>query len=212
MASFKTAKIGIVVSGRSSGTNFGAILDAIARDQLHANVALLICTNEEHGAFARARDAGIKTLVLPPANFATQQEWDHAAADALYQEGVSLLCLAGYMRFITEVLLEAFPRRILNVHPSLLPSFGGQGMYGIKVHRAVLEYGCTVTGCTVHFCNEHYDMGRIIGQACVPVEDDDTPETLAARVLVQEHRLYPQCIEWVIQDQLRFEGRRVKKK
>ncbi|HEX8835051.1 MAG TPA: formyltransferase family protein, partial [Abditibacteriaceae bacterium] len=100
--------------------------------------------------------------------------------------------------------------RILNVHPSLLPAFGGHGMYGLRVQRAVLEHGCKITGCTVHFCNEHYDMGRIIAQAAVPIEDDDTPETLAARVQIQEHRLYPQCIEWVVQDMLRFDGRRVR--
>jgi len=208
----KTAKIGVLVSGTSRGTNFGAIVDAISHGALHAQVALLVATREEHGAVARARESGIPVLVLPKDAHTTPEAWDHAVADALYHHGVSLVCLAGYARLITGVLLEAFPRRILNVHPSLLPMFGGNGMWGIRVHRAVLEHGCKISGCTVHFCNEHYDMGRIIAQACVPVEDDDTPETLAARVQNQEHRLFPQCIEWVIQDGLRFEGRRVKKK
>ena len=201
-----------MVSGHSRGTNFQAILDSIHRGELHADVALLVATNAEHGAVTRAHDAGIKTLILPPDAAKDQEEWDHIVADALYEEGASIVCNAGYLRFITRVLLEAFPRRILNVHPALLPSFGGQGMYGPRVHRAVLEHGCKVTGCTVHFVDERYDTGPIIAQACVHVEDEDTPETLAARVQVQEHRLYPLCIEWVIQEQLRYEGRRVKRK
>jgi phosphoribosylglycinamide formyltransferase-1 len=208
----KTARIGVLVSGRSGGTNFGAMLDAIERNDLHARIALLAAPSEDHGAMVRAREAGVNTLVLPPESCPTQEDWDHHVADAFYQEGVSLLCLAGYLRRVTHVLLEAFPRRILNVHPSLLPSFGGQGMFGMRVHRAVLEHGCKVSGCTVHFVDERYDTGPIVAQACVPVDDDDTPETLSARVQKQEHRLYPQCIEMVIQDKIRFEGRRVKKK
>lgn len=204
------AKIGVMVSGHSSGTNFQAIIDAIARGELHAKVALLIASNENHGAVARARDANIRTLILPPGPESTPEAWDHRAADALYEEGASVLCLAGYLRRITPVLLEAFPRRILNIHPALLPSFGGKGMYGLKVHRAVLEHGCKVTGCTVHLLDEHYDTGPIVAQACVPVEDGDTPESLAVRVQMQEHRLYPQCIEWLVQDRLRIEARRVK--
>lgn len=200
------------MSGQSSGTNFQAILDAIEHGDLHAKVALLVATGELHGAVARARQANIKTLVLPCAQTQSREEWDHRVSDALYQEGVAVVALAGYLRRVSNVLLEAFPDRILNVHPALLPAFGGQGMYGIRVHRAVLEHGCKVTGCTVHFVNEHYDMGPIVAQACVPVEDDDTPESLSMRVLAQEHRLYPQCIEWLAHDRLRVEGRRVKRK
>lgn len=206
----KTVKIGVLVSGHSRGTNFQAILDAVRDGVLHAEVALLVATTAEHGAVEKARAAGVKTVIVPPA--ASQEEWDHRVADALYQEGVSVLVLAGYLRIVTQVLLEAFPNRILNVHPALLPSFGGKGMYGLRVHQAVLEYGCKVTGCTVHLVNERYDTGPIIAQACVAVEENDTPETLSARVQTQEHRLYPRCIEWLIQDQLRVEGRRVKKK
>lgn len=208
----KTARIGILVSGHSRGTNFQAILDAIRDEHLHAEVALLVATREDHGAVEKAQAAGVKTLVLPPNSVANAEEWDHRVADALYSEGVSVLVLAGYLRLISNVLLEAFPNRILNVHPALLPSFGGKGMYGLRVHQAVLEYGCKVSGCTVHLVNERYDTGPIIAQACVAVEENDTPETLSARVQVQEHRLYPRCIEWLIQDQLRIEGRRVKKK
>ncbi|HEX8551171.1 MAG TPA: phosphoribosylglycinamide formyltransferase [Abditibacteriaceae bacterium] len=206
----KTVRIGILVSGGGRGSNVHAILSAINAGQLQAHIALLVATKEDHGAVALAREAGVKTLVLPTKECATPEEWDHRVADALYQEGVSLVCLAGYLRRLTHVLLDAFPRRIINVHPSLLPSFGGKGMYGTRVHRAVLDYGCKVTGCTVHFCNEHLDAGAIIAQACVPVEDDDTPDTLQARVQKQEHRLYPQCIQLIAQDRVRFDGAVVK--
>jgi phosphoribosylglycinamide formyltransferase-1 len=208
----KTAKLGVLVSGHSRGTNFQAILSAIHEGQLHAQMALLVATDAEHGAVEKASAAGVKTLVLPPKSEVDALAWDHRVADALYEEGVSILALAGYLRMISPVLLEAFPNRILNVHPALLPSFGGKGMYGMRVHQAVLEYGCKISGCTVHLVNERYDAGPIIAQACVPVDEDDTPETLSARVQMQEHRLFPRCIEMVIQDQLRVEGRRIRKK
>ncbi|PQV63802.1 phosphoribosylglycinamide formyltransferase-1 [Abditibacterium utsteinense] len=198
------------MSGQSKGTNFQAILDAIARGDLDARVSLLVSANENHGAVARARDANIQTLILPPGTL-SREEWDHRVADALYEEGVSVVVLAGYLRYITSTLLEAFPSRVLNLHPSLLPAFGGQGMYGNRVHRAVLEHGCKVSGCTVHLVDERYDTGPILAQTAVPVLDDDTPDSLALRVQKEEHRLYPQCIEEILHDKLRIEGRRVRK-
>jgi phosphoribosylglycinamide formyltransferase-1 len=203
-------RIGVLVSGQSRGTNFQAILDAISRDELHARVALLIATNENHGALARARVANVKTLVLPPGDL-DRETWDEKVADAFYEEGVSVLALAGYLRYVTPVLLEAFPGRVLNVHPSLLPAFGGQGMFGNRVHRAVLEHGCKVTGCTVHLVDERYDTGPILAQACVPVLDDDTPDTLAMRVQKEEHRIYPLALEAICHDKVKVEGRRVRK-
>lgn len=208
----KKANLGVLVSGSSRGTNFQAIIDTIEREELHARVALLVSTNAAHGAVERAQQADIETLVLGPGDCATPEAWDHRVADELYSRGVSVVCLAGYLRYVTHVLLEAFPQRILNVHPALLPSFGGPGMYGQRVHRAVLEHGCKVSGCTVHLLDERYDTGPIVAQACVPVEQDDTVETLSARVQIQEHRIYPQCIEWLVQDQLRVEGRRVRRR
>ncbi len=208
----KTARLGILVSGRSRGTNVQAILDAIRDGQLHAEVALLVATSQEHGAVERAEQSGVKTLILPADAHDSPEAWDHHVADAFYEEGVSVVALAGYLRKVSHVLLEAFPNRILNVHPALLPSFGGKGMYGLRVHQAVLEYGCKVSGCTVHMVNERYDTGPIVAQAVVTIEENDTPESLSARVQKQEHRLYPHCIELMIQDQLRVEGRRVKKK
>lgn len=204
-------KIGVLVSGQSKGTNFQAILDAIHRGDLHARVALLVSTNELHGAVARARDAHVRTLVLPADSVANREEWDHRIADAFYEEGVDVVALAGYLRYVTPVLLEAFPGRILNIHPSLLPAFGGQGMFGPRVHRAVLEHGCKISGCTVHLVDERYDTGPILAQASVPVEDDDTADSLSLRVQREEHRLYPLCIEAVLHHKIRIEGRRVKK-
>ena len=203
-------KIGVLVSGHSKGTNFQAILDAIANGKLKAKVALLVATNEGHGAVARARDANIKTLVLPT-DGRTREEWDEAVAGALYAEGVAVLVLAGYLRYISSVLLEAFPGRIINVHPSLLPAFGGQGMYGHKVHRAVLDHGCKISGCTVHLVDERYDTGPIIAQAAVEVRQEDTPESLSLRVQTEEHRLYPEAIGWLVDGKLGVEGRRIRR-
>jgi phosphoribosylglycinamide formyltransferase-1 len=202
-------KIAVLVSGQSGGTNFQAIIDAVNAGTLQAKIALLVSTNELHGAVARARDAHIKTLILPPSKCASPVEWDHKVSDALYHEGVSIVALAGYLRIITPVMLEAFPDRILNVHPALLPAFGGKGMYGMRVHKSVLEHGCKISGCTVHLVNENYDMGPIIAQACVHISDDDTPESLAAKVQKQEHKIYPQCIDWAARGLLRVEGRKV---
>lgn len=203
-----SAKIGVLVSGESAGTNFQAILDAIGRGTLEARVALLVATNPAHGAVARARDANIKTLILPTKGV-SREEWDSRVADALYEEGVSIVALAGYLRYVTSTLLEAFPRRILNVHPSLLPAFGGQGMFGARVHRAVLEHGCKVSGCTVHLLDERYDSGPILEQAAVVVAEDETPESLALKVQKEEHRIYPHCLQAMIENRIVVEGRRV---
>lgn len=203
-----SAKIGVLVSGESKGTNFQAILDAIERGDLSARIALLVSTTETHGAVARARDAHIKTLVLPPKDL-SRDEWDSRVADALYEEGVSIVALAGYTRYVTSTLLEAFPRRILNVHPSLLPSFGGKGMFGGRVHRAVLEHGCKISGCTVHLLDERYDTGPILEQASVVVAEDETPESLALKVQKEEHRIYQRCLQAMIENRIVVEGRRV---
>lgn len=202
------AKIGVLVSGESKGTNFQAILDAIERGDLSARVALLVSTNEGHGAVARARDANIRTFILSPKDL-SREEWDSRVADALYEEGVSIIALAGYLRFVGSTLLDAFPGRILNVHPSLLPSFGGKGMFGPRVHRAVLEHGCKVSGCTVHLLDERYDGGPIMEQASVVVAEDETPDSLALKVQKEEHRIYPRCLQAMIENRISVEGRRV---
>ncbi|BCM90883.1 phosphoribosylglycinamide formyltransferase [Abditibacteriota bacterium] len=202
------AKIGVLVSGESKGTNFQAILDSITRGELSARVALLVSTNDNHGAVARARDANIKTLILP-AKGLSREEWDGRVADALYEEGVSIIALAGYLRYVSSTLLEAFPGRVLNVHPSLLPAFGGQGMYGPRVHRAVLEHGCKISGCTVHLLDERYDTGPIMEQASVIIAEDETPDSLAMKVQKEEHRIYPRCLQAMVDNRISVEGRRV---
>ena len=131
-------------------------------------------------------------------------------APALQKAQPDLICLAGYMRLLPAQVVQAYPMRILNIHPALLPLFGGKGMYGLKVHQAAIDSGMKITGCTVHFVDEGYDTGPIILQRCVPILDDDTPETLAARVLPLEHETYIEAIRLFVQGRLRVEGRRVR--
>ena len=202
-------KIGVLVSGRGRGSNFGAIARASLSGALRARVALLVATREEHGALETARELEIPALVLPFEAGTDASLWEEAVRDALLQRGVSSVALAGFMRHVGPVLLGAFPGRIANVHPSLLPAFGGAGMWGARVHQAVLDHGCRVSGCTVHLLDERYDAGPIIAQKCVPVEDGDTLQSLAARVQVAEHELYPRCLAELANGELKLEGRHV---
>lgn len=202
-------KIGVLVSGRGRGSNFAAIARASIDGSLRARVALLVATQPEHGALEAAREMQIPTLVVPHQPGADSGAWEETVRDALLKREVSCLALAGFMRHVGLTLLSAFPARIANVHPSLLPSFGGAGMWGRRVHQAVLDHGCRVSGCTVHLLDERYDAGPIIAQKCVPVEDGDTLESLAARVQAAEHELYPRCLSELANGELHLEGRRV---
>ncbi len=203
------ARIGVLVSGRGRGSNFGAIARASLDGLLRAQVALLVSTHPEHGALATARELRIPTLVLTPEPGAESSRWEETVRDTLLERGVGCVALAGFLRHVGPALLGAFPRRVANVHPSLLPSFGGAGMWGQRVHQAVLDHGCRVSGCTVHLLDNRYDAGPIIAQKCVPVLDSDTPQVLAARVLAAEHELYPRCLSELANGELRLEGRRV---
>lgn len=202
-------KIGVLVSGRGRGSNFAAIARASVDGSLRAKVALLVATHHEHGALECARAMQIPALILPHEPRADASIWEEKVRDELLQRGVWVVALAGFMRHVGPVLLNAFPQRIANVHPSLLPSFGGAGMWGKRVHQAVLDHGCRVSGCTVHLLDERYDSGPIVAQKCVPVEDNDTPEALAARVQAAEHELYPRCLGELANGELRLEGRRI---
>lgn len=202
-------KIGVLVSGRGRGSNFKAIARASLDGRLCARVALLVSAHSEHGALEAAREMQIPALVLPRQPGADSGAWEKAVREALLEREVSCLALAGFMCRVGPTLLAAFPSRIANVHPSLLPAFGGAGMWGLRVHQAVLDHGCRVSGCTVHLLDEHYDAGPIIAQQCVPVEDSDTPQSLAARVQAAEHELYPRCLSELANGELRLEGRRV---
>jgi len=148
-------------------------------------------------------------LFVDPNQFTTPEELDLALAEIMQERDIGLICLAGYMRLVTPALIRRFPNRIMNIHPALLPAFGGKGMYGHRVHEAVIESGVRYTGVTVHFVDDQYDHGPIILQKVVDVLPDDTPDSLAARVLKEEHKLYARAVRLFADDRLRVEGRRV---
>lgn len=203
-------RVGVLASG--GGTNLQAILDNCARGRLQARVVVVIA-DVECGALERARRAGVAADWLDRRDrvrYPSREAFDRAVRERLEAHGVELVCLAGYLRIMTRELLGAYEGRMLNIHPALLPAFGGKGMWGRRVHEAVLAYGCKVSGCTVHFVWEETDAGPIVLQRPVPVEEDDTPETLAARILPHEHELYSQAIQLFAEGRLRIEGRRVR--
>lgn len=193
--------LGVLISGR--GSNLGALMDAVAERRLAARIAVVIANRTEAAGLARAHQAGIETLVLDHRQYPSRDAYDRALARELSRRGVSLVCLAGFMRLVGAPLLEAFPEAILNIHPSLLPAFPG-----LDAARQALEYGVRVSGATVHLVNADLDAGPIVLQAAVPVRADDTPDTLAARILVEEHRLYPEAVAMVLRGGWRVEGRR----
>jgi formyltetrahydrofolate-dependent phosphoribosylglycinamide formyltransferase len=160
-------------------------------------------------AIARAQDAGIDTVIVSPRKLPDEGFYSAALLEALTAAEVDLICLAGYMRKLPSAVVATYPNAIMNVHAALLPLFGGQGMYGENVHRAVLESGMKVTGCTVHFVDEQYDSGPIIVQTAVSVLEDDTPESLGSRVLAEEHRALVRAVSLFAEGRLKVEGRRV---
>ncbi len=200
----------LAVFASGGGTNFQAILDAVERDTLPLTVALCLSNTPKAGALARARRYGVPTAVLDPRDFETEAPYVAALMEVLGEHEVNFIALAGYMRKIPAAVVEAFRGRMLNIHPALLPSFGGKGLYGRRVHEAVLAYGARWTGATVHLVDETYDTGPIVLQEPVPVLPGDTPETLAARVLRIEHRLYPQALRLFAEDRVSVEGRKVR--
>ncbi len=194
-------RLGILISGR--GSNLQSIVDAIAQGDLHATIAVVISNRPEAAGLLRAREAGLETVCLRQKDFDGRDAYDAAVAEELRKRDVNLVCLAGFMRLVGRPLLEAFPNRILNIHPSLLPAFPG-----LEAQRQALEYGVRIAGATVHLVTEALDGGPIVLQAAVPVLPADTVETLSARILVEEHRLYPQAIQVVLDGGWRLDGRR----
>jgi phosphoribosylglycinamide formyltransferase 1 len=193
--------LGVLISGR--GSNLGALIDAIGEGRLAARIAVAIANRPGAAGLDRARAAGIETLVLDHREYATRDAFDAALAEALSSRHATLVCLAGFMRLIGGPMLEAFPQAILNIHPSLLPAFPG-----VHAQRQAIEHGVRISGATVHLVTGELDGGPIILQAAVPVLPDDTPETLAARILVEEHRLYPEAVALMLRGGWRVEGRR----
>ena len=194
--------IAVLVSG--SGSNLQAILDASARGEIPGRVGVVISNKADAYGLVRARNHGIPAEVVDHRAFGSREEFDVRLVEVIRSYRADLVCLAGFMRVVTPVFLRAFPQRILNIHPALLPSF--PGTHG---PRQALEYGVRFSGCTVHFLDEGVDTGPVIVQAVVPVYEDDTEETLAARILKEEHRIYPMAIRLCLEGKLTISGRRV---
>jgi phosphoribosylglycinamide formyltransferase-1 len=193
--------LAVLISGR--GSNLQSIIDAIASRDLDATIGLVISNRTEAPGLKRAREAGLDALCLSPRDYRDRDAYDAAIAEHLLARDIGLVCLAGFMRLVGDPLLSAFPYRILNIHPSLLPAFPG-----LQAQRQALEYGARVTGATVHLVTSELDGGPILLQAAVPVLENDTDDTLSARVLVEEHTLYPRAIRLMF-DGVRLDGRRV---
>ena len=203
-------RIAVLVSGQGRGSNMQAIIDACASGKINGEVGLVLGVRDDAPATGRARAAGVKTLAIPPNSFETDQGYNDAVLAALQENRIDLICLAGYMRVLGQNVVDRYRGRIMNVHPALVPSFCGKGMYGHHVHEAVIERGVKFTGVTVHLVDEEYDHGPIVLQTVVPVEEDDTPDTLAARVLTHEHATYTEAIALFAAGRLKIEGRRVR--
>lgn len=201
-------QLAVFIGARGRGSNLMALYGAAQEGRLSARIVCVIGTRSDAPAAERAREAGLNVRIVSPKD-RTEDEYGAALLRVLTAAGADAIALAGFLRKMPPAVVAAFPRRIVNVHPSLLPSFGGQGMYGEHVHRAVLEYGCKVSGCTVHFVDEAYDTGPVIVQRAVPVEEGDTPETLAARILPHEHAAFADALQLLAEGRLRVEGRTV---
>ena len=199
----------IVAMVSGGGTNLQAIFDAIDRGEIDGQVTLVISSSSKAYALERARLRGIPTLALPKKAFKTPEECQQARHEALIKANPDLIVLAGYLGILGKETIRAFEGRILNIHPALIPSFCGKGMYGHNVHEAALKYGVKLSGATVHFVSEDIDAGPIVFQGSVPVMDDDTPDTLAARILPVEHELLPRAVALFCADRIKIDGRRV---
>ena len=196
-----TGRLGVLISGR--GSNLQALIQAVKDGSLPALIAVVISNRPGAAGLDLARDAGLETIVLEHRRFATREDYDDRLVEELRSRRVSLVCLAGFMRLVSARLLQAFPDAVLNIHPSLLPAFPG-----LNAQQQALEHGVRVSGASVHFVTGELDAGPIVLQACVPVLDGDTVDTLSARILEQEHRLYPAAVRMVLAGGWRIDGRR----
>ena len=200
-------RVGVLASGR--GSNLQAIIDAIEAGKLAARIAVVISNKKDAQALERANSHGVEDVFLDPAPYKDRPDgreaYDRAVLAVLKEHEVELVALAGYMKIVTRVFIDAYPNRIMNIHPALLPSFPG-----LKAQQQALDWGVKVSGCTVHFVTEGVDTGPIIRQAAVPVQENDTAETLEARILAEEHRIYPEAIQLFADGRLSVEGRRVR--
>jgi phosphoribosylglycinamide formyltransferase-1 len=195
-------RVGVLASGY--GSNLQALLDACASGAVPARVVVVASNVADAHALVRAREAGVAAVFVDPRAHAGREAYDAALVETLRAHGAELVCLAGYMRIVSGVMLRAFPQRVLNIHPALLPAFPG-----LHAQRQALQHGARVSGCTVHLVDEGVDTGPIVAQAAVPVYADDTEETLSDRIIAEEHKLYPRTVKWFAEGRVRVEGRRV---
>ena len=198
----KKGRVAVFLSGR--GSNFMAIREAVERGGIDAEIALVLSNKADAPGLLKAREWGLDTLFLDPKSFASREDYDLAVIGEVGNRRIDLVCLAGYMRVLTPALCDAFKYRIVNIHPALLPSFPG-----LHVQQKAIDWGVRFSGCTVHFVAAEVDMGPIILQAVVPVLRDDTEETLAARILVEEHKIYPEAVRLYFEGRIEVRGRRV---
>src|SRR5271154_1244353 len=195
-------RIGVLLSGR--GSNFVALADSVAAGRIPgAEIAIVVSNREGAPGIDKAKDRGITTRVIPSKGL-EREPYDRQVVAVLREHGVDLICLAGYMRLLSPYFVASFPNRILNIHPSLLPSFPG-----LESQRQALEYGVKIAGCTVHFVDENLDAGPIVLQAAIPVRDEDTEVTLSERILAEEHRIYSEAVRIVLEGKFKIAGRRV---
>ena len=194
-------RLGVLISGR--GSNLQALIDAIAEGRLNASIVVVISNREDAAGLERARTAGIEAICLSHRAFATRDEYDRALVKELHARDVGLVCLAGFMRLVGSPLIEAFPNRILNIHPSLLPAFPG-----LDAQKQAIDHGVKVSGVTVHLVTAELDGGPIVVQRAVAVMAGDTAESLAARILEEEHRAFPEAVQMILDGGWRVEGRR----
>ncbi len=199
-------KIAVLVSG--GGTTLKNLIERIAAGRLHVAISLVISSNPQAGGLRFARDADIPSLIIEQKNFPDQDAFSREIFGRCRAAGADLVVMGGFLKRLT--IPEDFKNRVINIHPALIPSFCGKGFYGHRVHEAVLEYGAKLSGCSVHFADNQYDHGPVILQKAVPVLDDDTPETLAARVFQAECEAYPEAVQLIAEGRVRVESRRVK--
>ncbi|MDD4178821.1 MAG: phosphoribosylglycinamide formyltransferase [Candidatus Margulisbacteria bacterium] len=201
----KMINIGVLISGR--GSNLQAIIDAVEKGTIPAKVVVVISNDPSAGGLERAKKHNIPAVVIDNRNFKDKNTYELEIVKVLQQHKVELVCLAGYMRIVGPILLEHYEGKMINIHPSLLPSFPG-----LHAQKQALDHGVLITGATVHFVDSGCDTGPIIVQSAVPIKEKDDEETLSARILEQEHIIYPQAIKLIAEDKLKIEGRKVKLK
>ncbi|MCS7015265.1 MAG: phosphoribosylglycinamide formyltransferase [Gemmatales bacterium] len=202
----KPLRLAVLISG--TGNTLQNLIEHIRARKLPAEIVLVISSKADVAGVEKARRAGLPTEIILRSSAETVEAFSQAIFECCREVQADLVCMAGFLHLLR--IPDDFQNRVMNIHPALLPAFGGKGYYGLRVHQAVLEYGCKVTGCTVHFADNEYDHGPIIVQRVVPVLDDDTPESLAARVFEEECEAYPEAIRLFAEGRLRVEGRRVR--